>query len=386
METDATADNTKQTNPPEQAKHESNILDLAFAMDCTGSMGSYIKQAQQNIRKIVEDIVAAEKADVHLALVEYRDHPPEDTSFVTKVQDFTPSVSVMKKCLDACSAQGGGDTPEAVADALHQVLKLSWREEATKICVFIADAPPHGLSTSKFSDHFPKGCPDGLDPMEITHQIAEKGITIYTVGCEPAVNQCKDFFMAVAHTTGGQYVPLRNAALLAQVIIGGAQEEVTLQRHLAEVNEEVLQEAQGMEELDDEEVATKVHQKLLSKGAKTKKLMRNQAALPEASGVAKKMSAFKNMAEVQATYDSEVAVTAAPEFEVKRSVFGGKMKKKSKKPMPMSVDSPPPPMAMAMSSALDHYEVSEGNIDYAQTKRLVSKSMAQNKIKKASKF
>lgn len=52
-------------------------LDLAFAMDCTGSMGSYIESATQNIRSIVEEIVTSEKSDIHLALVEYRDHPPQ---------------------------------------------------------------------------------------------------------------------------------------------------------------------------------------------------------------------------------------------------------------------------------------------------------------------
>jgi hypothetical protein len=53
------------------------FLDLAFAMDCTGSMGSYIESATQNIRSIVEEIVTSEKSDIHLALVEYRDHPPQ---------------------------------------------------------------------------------------------------------------------------------------------------------------------------------------------------------------------------------------------------------------------------------------------------------------------
>lgn len=46
-------------------------------MDCTGSMGSYIESAKENIRSIVEEIVVSEKSDVHLALVEYRDHPPQ---------------------------------------------------------------------------------------------------------------------------------------------------------------------------------------------------------------------------------------------------------------------------------------------------------------------
>jgi hypothetical protein len=46
-------------------------------MDCTGSMGSYIDSAKNNIRAIVEEIVVSEKSDIHLALVEYRDHPPQ---------------------------------------------------------------------------------------------------------------------------------------------------------------------------------------------------------------------------------------------------------------------------------------------------------------------
>ena len=46
-------------------------------MDCTGSMGSYIESARENIRAIVEEIVTSEKSDIRLALVEYRDHPPQ---------------------------------------------------------------------------------------------------------------------------------------------------------------------------------------------------------------------------------------------------------------------------------------------------------------------
>jgi len=49
----------------------------------------------------------------------------------------------------------GGDTPEAVADALFEVQRLSWRSNATKICVLVSDAPPHGLGCS--GDAFPAG-------------------------------------------------------------------------------------------------------------------------------------------------------------------------------------------------------------------------------------
>jgi hypothetical protein len=37
------------------------------------------------------------------------------------VHDFTARVGKMKQWLDASRAEGGGDAPEAVADALHDV-------------------------------------------------------------------------------------------------------------------------------------------------------------------------------------------------------------------------------------------------------------------------
>ena len=39
--------NFEKQKQPELAKHDSSILDLAFAMDATGSMGSYIANAQK---------------------------------------------------------------------------------------------------------------------------------------------------------------------------------------------------------------------------------------------------------------------------------------------------------------------------------------------------
>lgn len=49
----------------------------------------------------------------------------------------------------------GGDEPEAVADALEEVRHLDWRDGATKVCVLITDAPPHGLTGEV--DYFRRG-------------------------------------------------------------------------------------------------------------------------------------------------------------------------------------------------------------------------------------
>lgn len=123
---------------PWAARHDKNKVDLAFIVDCTGSMGSHIKQAQKHVRTIAET-VARTAFNVKLALVEYRDHPPQDNSFITNVHDFTHSLDEMKGWVDGMSARGGGDGPESVACALDNAAKLSYRKDSTKICVLIGE-------------------------------------------------------------------------------------------------------------------------------------------------------------------------------------------------------------------------------------------------------
>lgn len=80
-----------------------------------------------------------------------------------------------------------------------------------------ADAPPHGLDPTGTHDEMPEGCPSNHDPVRICREMAEKGIILYCVGCEPALAAYKDFFMGLSHITGGQYVSLRRAQSLSKV-------------------------------------------------------------------------------------------------------------------------------------------------------------------------
>jgi len=242
--------------------------------------------------------VALEKSDIKLALVEYRDHPPQEETFVTKTHDFTASVKEMKEWLEGCSAVGGGDLPEAVADGLDQALKLSWRQVSTKIVVLISDAPPHGLTQG---DSFPNGCPNNIDPLKVVKEMAAKGITLYSVGCEPAILPYKDFFTAIAYTTGGQYVPLRNAKLLSKVIVGGAIEEISLEKLMEDVQLEVdEQRAKGV--FDEQILTSYVGERLKSKGARTAQLTMNKSNMERASDCAIKYSKMTNLCELKESF------------------------------------------------------------------------------------
>lgn len=360
------------------AEKEEKCLDLVFAMDCTGSMSSYIITARDNIRKIVEDIVANEESDIRLALIEYRDHPPQDSTFVTRVHDFTRSPKKMRDWLDKAEARGGGDAPEAVTDALNDVLKLTWREEAVKICVLVSDAPPHGINAG--GDGFPNGCPDGLDPIEIVRKMASEGITLYCVGCEPSICSYKDFFMAIAFITGGQYVPLTASKLLTDVIIGGAQEEISLEAIMAEVDKEVKNEMAFGKAIESSAFASKVHSKLQSKGIEVNQLQRNKAELETAANVplAKKISTMNNLDEVRKFYKPassgfSLCGSGGGLFGSTSGGFGSVPGTGSNLFCAKFGGASTP-----ASGTEDAYGASFGAISYNQTSRLVMKSIARN--------
>ncbi|KAJ3035815.1 hypothetical protein HK097_004098 [Rhizophlyctis rosea] len=244
---------------------EGNQLDLAFALDCTGSMGS----ATESIKDIATKLAESQKADVNFALVSYRDHPPQDHSYVTNVYPFTSDLSTMTSYLAKQQAYGGGDGPEAVTAALHESLHLPWRPNATKVLIIIADAPPHGLG--EHTDGFPNGDPDGRDPLKIVIQMRAYGICVFSVACEPSLSSYKhavDFFEFVASATGGSLIPLTSASLLPDVIVGGAKEQMELKKMLEQFTMDAEKAKKSGAKTDDEVLAF-VHQEWSKKGVQT---------------------------------------------------------------------------------------------------------------------
>lgn len=260
----------------------------------------------------------------------------------------------MRKWLEQCQAQGGGDEPECVAEALHAALKLSWRENATKICILISDAPPHGINCP--GDSFPNGSPNGIDPIESVLKLAEKSVTLYSVGCEPALLPYKDFFSSLAYRTGGQYVPLRNAKLLAKVIIGGAVEEISLEKLMGEVQDEVQKKRQeGI--LDEKLLAEAVESRLKSKGTITNQILLNNSNIEKASDDAINYSKINNLKKLRENFK--------PKFDDRR---------KSEKSTSFSLLSPD----TSEMPKID-YSIGRSDISYAQSERLVQKAINRSK-------
>jgi hypothetical protein len=131
--------------------------------DSTGSQGPYINSARDAVQSICSKISSStslSSGHIRFGLVAFRDHPPQDHTFVTQNFGFTSSISQVKQNLDGLTAVGGGDGPEASTAALAEALMMEWREEASKVAVLITDAPPHGIGEVR--DGFPHGSPDRL--------------------------------------------------------------------------------------------------------------------------------------------------------------------------------------------------------------------------------
>lgn len=116
--------------------------------DTTGSQGPYIQSARQAIRSICEKISASENLSqglLRFGLIAFRDHPPQDMTYVTKSFGFTSQIETMQNNLASLIASGGGDGPEAQTAALAEALNLQWAENAVKMVILITDSPPHGI-------------------------------------------------------------------------------------------------------------------------------------------------------------------------------------------------------------------------------------------------
>ncbi|MFQ6010006.1 MAG: VWA domain-containing protein [Candidatus Aenigmatarchaeota archaeon] len=180
---------------------DSPLMDVVIVVDSTGSMSDEITLVKANLENLVEEIASGNpRPDVRFGIVTYRDHPPEDKTYVYKKLDLTHDVVIVTDYIRSISANGGGDGPEAVADSMHVALDMDWRPDARKIVYLVGDAPPHGLNQDE-------PCPDGFDYMEEISRAQAMEITFYTIGASGIDGYARgeDVFKEIAELTGGEY-------------------------------------------------------------------------------------------------------------------------------------------------------------------------------------
>ena len=166
---------------------EYSKTEVMFILDTTGSMGDEIMYLQKDFSSIAEEV---QKDGMTFSVNFYRD---KGDDYVVKHNGFTSDVKEVQKLLNDESADGGGDYPEAVAEALNEtIVNGSWSDDSNKIAFLIFDAPPHDDS--------------GEMIYKAISNASERGIHIVPVVASEADRQAELFGRAVSIMTNSNYV------------------------------------------------------------------------------------------------------------------------------------------------------------------------------------
>jgi len=148
--------------------------DVVFAIDATGSMWDDIEYLQKELVPALAEELST-RMPVRLGLLFYRDYTDNFKYRGLPVQfnDFTADSTVFFERLNTMHIpQGsliGGDTPEAVYEALYASLEFyNWKNDAVRKIILIGDAEPHPS---------PRGA-KGISKSLVEKKARKKNITI----------------------------------------------------------------------------------------------------------------------------------------------------------------------------------------------------------------
>lgn len=239
-------------------------VDLCFVVDTTGSMGVFIRIAQQRLREVLSAFEAEHGIDLAVGLVEYRDHPPQDKSFVTRIHASTRDLRKMQEAIDRMEANGGGDHAEAVFDGIYDACEeIDWRPHSCRFILLVGDAPPHGIRShvdislldgpeSRLPANHRRGdfCPCGLTVHSVTGAAERRNITVHAIAMQGDAALLASFG-ELASGTGGMCVQATSGEKVVEAMTGVLRREFS---HLA--NDRLALETVGkLSDFDTDRIA-----------------------------------------------------------------------------------------------------------------------------------
>jgi Mg-chelatase subunit ChlD len=168
-------------------------LEMVFVLDTTGSMGGLLEGAKQRIWGIVNEVMqSSSHPAVRIGLVAYRDRGDQ---YVTQVLPLTNDLDKVYSTLMDYRADGGGDTPEDVRQALADgVTRAGWAQSSAhlaQIIFLVGDAPPHDYQ-------------DEPDTTATASEAAQKGMIVNTIQCGN-IPGTRQIWETIAQRGQGQY-------------------------------------------------------------------------------------------------------------------------------------------------------------------------------------
>ena len=129
---------------PNPLPGQAHRVEVVFVLDTTSSMSGLIEAAKEKIWSIASSMASAQQnPEIRMGLVAFRDR---GDTYVTRVYDLSADLDSMYAQLMEFRAEGGGDAPESVNQALHDAIhRISWSQDSGvyRVAFLVGDAPPH---------------------------------------------------------------------------------------------------------------------------------------------------------------------------------------------------------------------------------------------------
>jgi Mg-chelatase subunit ChlD len=175
-------------------------LDLLFMLDTTGSMDDELSRIQDTINDIAQRIDGfTPRPAIRWGLVAYKDYGDE---YVTRDFPFTDDLEAFRAALQELQAGGGGDTPEAVDEALYVATeRMEWSDNAVRLIFLVADAAPHVNYAGPYQVEN-----KDFDYLDGTRIAVARGIKIYPIAASNTDQQAEFVFRQLAQQTLGRFI------------------------------------------------------------------------------------------------------------------------------------------------------------------------------------
>lgn len=206
-------------------RRQDAVVDVAFVMDLTASMGSWMSAAQDHLTDIVRQLqTETQVAAIRVAFVGYRDWRDHDR-VVTK--DFC-SMSEVEQVVQFIHSQhpsGGNDAPEDVISGMEAATRLDWQGHI-RLVVHVADACAHGYTDrGNADDNFPSGlCPDQRHTLpEVLKGLRDtQSVDLLFCRLTSSTRRMERMFQEVYGAEGFGLVPMTTGASRFRDVILGA--------------------------------------------------------------------------------------------------------------------------------------------------------------------
>jgi hypothetical protein len=180
-------------------------IEVMFALDTTGSMSDLIEGAKQKIWSIADELASGTPTpELRIGLVAYRDR---GDAYVTQHYPLSDDLDAVYEKLSSFRADGGGDSPESVNQALFEAVHQSaWSStgDVYRAIFLVGDAPPH----LDYANDVPY--------LETVKEAASRGIVINTVQCGE-MGGTKPIWLAIAQGAQGSYASIAQSGGMQQI-------------------------------------------------------------------------------------------------------------------------------------------------------------------------